>query len=150
MGWAEARAQLVSIVKGTIPTVRLAGAGERFRYVDFAHLSETRNFAIRLGGAIAGSGPLMPSTQTLRRKLSPEIAVFYRPHDSDRVLDEVIWSDVVAVGASLMDDSLWNRPASTIDMIEAGDHTELMRTDIERFDDGSAMVIFSPLMEIRG
>jgi hypothetical protein len=147
MGWTLARDQVISIVAETTVTTKRAGAGERFVHLPARTSSSTnllassRTFRIRLDGDIRGVGPLMPSAQAARTRVTATLEVDYALSVNEETQDEVMFADALALRTRLLDDTNWNRPTSTIELIFGGSHTSLMEARIERDERGARLLI---------
>jgi hypothetical protein len=149
VSWALAKATLVSIVEGVTPTTTKRGLPGAFAHVP--ELSETqgnaRTFRFRIDD-LRASGPLMPSAQTLRSIYAVTVEVDYSVDLEPEELDDCIQQDYLAIRGSLLDDSLWGRPSSTIELILPSGN-EILPASIKRDEAGARLMITFDL-EFRG
>lgn len=142
MGWTTARDTLISIVEGTTPTTGVRGLPAEFTHVP-QHTDETRGnsrtFRFRIG-KLRGVGPLMPSAQTLRSVYAVTLEVDYSVDLEPEEQDDAMQADYLAIRARLLDDSLWDRPTSTIELLLPETTPHIMPADIERDETGARLV----------
>lgn len=142
MGWSTARDTLVTIVEGTTPTTATRGLPSEFVHIP-QHTDETRgnsrSFRFRLDN-LRGVGPLMPSAQTLRSVYEITLEVDYGTDLEPEELDDAIQQDYLAIRARLLDDSLWNRPTSTIELLLPETTPNIMPASVERDETGARLV----------
>ena len=125
MTWALARAQVVSIIEGVAPVVRVRGLAPSFREdptgSDAAAVGSSRRFWIR-----STSGAPEDVTQPLasRWRVLCDLVVEY-PDDvaSTAALDLSVVDDATRIIAALLDGANWARPTSTIERIATLDNT---------------------------
>lgn len=151
MGWTLARDTLITIVEGTTPTTGARGLPSEFTHVP-QHTEDTRGnsrtFRFKLDN-LRGVGPLMPSAQTLRSVYAVTLEIDYGTDLEPEELDDAIQQDYLAIRARLLDDSLWDRPTSTIELLLPETTPNIMPATIERDDTGARLVMPFDL-EFRG
>ena len=143
MGWSTARDTLISIIEGTTPTTGARGLPAEFTHIP-QHAEETRgnsrSFRFRLDN-LRGVGPLMPSAQTLRSVYEVTLEVDYSVDLEPEEQDDAIQADYLALRARLLDDSLWDRPTSTIELLLPETTPSIMPASIERDETGARLVL---------
>ena len=125
MTWSQARAQVVSIIEGVAPVVRVRGLADKFREdptgSDLAAVGSSRRFWIR-----TTSGAPEDVTQPLasRWRVMCDLVVEY-PDDvaSTAALDLSVVDDATRIIYALLNGSNWARPTSTIERIATLDNT---------------------------
>jgi hypothetical protein len=125
MTWLQARAQVVSIIEGVAPVVRVRGLAPSFREdptgSDLAAVGSSRRFWIR-----TTSGAPEDVTQPLasRWRVLCDLVVEY-PDDvaSTAALDLSVVDDATRIIYALLDGANWARPTSTIERIATLDNT---------------------------
>ena len=125
MTWSQARAQVVSIIEGVAPVVRVRGLAPSFREdptgSDLAAVGSSRRFWIR-----TTSGAPEDVTQPLasRWRVMCDLVVEY-PDDvaSTAALDLSVVDDATRIVYALLNGANWARPTSTIERIATLDNT---------------------------
>lgn len=125
MTWLQARAQVVSIIEGVAPVVRVRGLAPSFKEdptgSDLAAVGSSRRFWIR-----TTSGAPEDVTQPLasRWRVLCDLVVEY-PDDvaSTAALDLSVVDDATRIIYALLDGANWARPTSTIERIATLDNT---------------------------
>lgn len=125
MTWSQARAQVVSIIEGVAPVVRVRGLAPSFKEdptgSDLAAVGSSRRFWIR-----TTSGAPEDVTQPLasRWRVMCDLVVEY-PDDvaSTAALDLSVVDDATRIVYALLNGANWARPTSTIERIATLDNT---------------------------
>ena len=146
MAYADARAQLVSIVEAVAPTTKVLGLGDTFRHDprgdDMQPVGGRRRFWLR-ATTLARRGPFRLQANEAIYEL--ELVVEYQAASDTGLLDACIVEDFEAITAALALDSNWGRPASTIRNVGAPDANVLFAASVDDVDGGKRLRVSFPL-----